>query len=81
MSEIHKISIALTSEQIGTLKSAVDVGQYATISEVIREAVRDWQRKHKKFLSGIKRRKRCAKKHAPGDKPRSRLTRNTTPAH
>ena len=47
MSEILKISIALTSEQISILKSAVDAGQYATISEVVREAVREWHHKRK----------------------------------
>jgi antitoxin ParD1/3/4 len=43
MPDVQKVSIALTSEQIDALKAAVNSGEYATTSEVIREAVRDWQ--------------------------------------
>jgi antitoxin ParD1/3/4 len=43
MPEVQKVSIALTNEQLNALKAAVDSGEYATTSEVIREAVRDWQ--------------------------------------
>jgi antitoxin ParD1/3/4 len=46
MSDIHKVSIALTSEQIASLKAAVETGEYATTSEIVREAIRDWQFKH-----------------------------------
>jgi antitoxin ParD1/3/4 len=48
MAEVRKISIALTGEQIGALKSAVETGEYATTSEIVREAIRDWQ--HKRAL-------------------------------
>lgn len=44
MPEIQKISVALTAEQVGALKSAVDSGEYATTSEIVREALRQWQR-------------------------------------
>ena len=43
MPDVKKISIALTGEQIGALKAAVETGEYATTSEIVREAVRDWQ--------------------------------------
>jgi antitoxin ParD1/3/4 len=43
MPEIQKISIALTGEQISSLKAAVETGEYATTSEIIREALRDWE--------------------------------------
>ena len=45
MPEVRKVSIALTGEQIGALKAAVDAGEYATTSEIVREALRDWQYK------------------------------------
>ena len=45
MSGIEKISIALTSEQVASLRAAVDGGDYATTSEAVREAIRDWQHK------------------------------------
>ncbi|HWZ50211.1 MAG TPA: type II toxin-antitoxin system ParD family antitoxin [Granulicella sp.] len=43
MPDIQKLSIALTGEQIAMVKAAVDTGEYATTSEVIREALREWQ--------------------------------------
>lgn len=43
MSDVRKISVAMTGEQIEALKAAVDSGEYATTSEIIREAIRDWQ--------------------------------------
>jgi antitoxin ParD1/3/4 len=43
MPEIQKISVALTGEQVRALKSAVEAGEYATTSEIVREALREWQ--------------------------------------
>jgi antitoxin ParD1/3/4 len=43
MPDIQKVSIALTGEQITVLKAAVDSGEYATTSEIVREALREWQ--------------------------------------
>jgi antitoxin ParD1/3/4 len=43
MSDVQKLSIALTAEQIRLLKDAVETGEYATTSEIVREAIRDWQ--------------------------------------
>jgi len=43
MPNVEKISVALTSEQISAVKAAVEIGAYATTSEVIREALRDWE--------------------------------------
>ena len=45
MANVEKVSVALTGEQIAALKAAVDAGEYATTSEIVREAVRDWQLK------------------------------------
>lgn len=45
MADIKTISVALTDEQIEALKAAVDSGAYATTSEVVREAIDDWQLK------------------------------------
>jgi len=46
MPEVQKISVALTGAQIRVLKAAVETGEYATTSEIVREAIRDWQFKH-----------------------------------
>lgn len=45
MSTVEKISVALTPELANEVKSAVKHGDYASSSEVIREALRDWREK------------------------------------
>jgi Arc/MetJ-type ribon-helix-helix transcriptional regulator len=41
MPDIQKVSVALTGEQLAVLKAAVETGEYATTSEIVREAIRD----------------------------------------
>ena len=45
MSTVEKLSIALTPEMAKEVRMAVKSGEYASSSEVIREALRDWRRK------------------------------------
>lgn len=45
MSSIEKISIALTPDLAFLVRNAVDKGYYASTSEIIREALRDWRTK------------------------------------
>ena len=47
----RKVSVALTGEQV----AAVEAGEYATTSEIVREAVRDWQLKRELRQEDIKR--------------------------
>ena len=42
MGSIEKISIALPKEMVAALRAAVESGEYASSSEVVREALRDW---------------------------------------
>ena len=42
MSKVEKLSIALTPELAQVVRVAVEGGDYASSSEVIREALRDW---------------------------------------
>jgi antitoxin ParD1/3/4 len=55
MSQVKKISIALTKPQINILKNAVNAGEYASTSEIIREALRDWEMKQKLRCDDISR--------------------------
>ncbi len=55
MPDVRKVSIALTGEQIEALKVAVDNGEYATTSEIVREAIRDWQFKRELRQKDIER--------------------------
>jgi antitoxin ParD1/3/4 len=43
MPDVQKVSVALTGEQVAALKEAVALGEYATTSEIVREAIREWQ--------------------------------------
>lgn len=43
MSNVEKITIALTPEMAGFVRNAVDTGEYASTSEAIRDAVREWK--------------------------------------
>ncbi len=47
MANIEKVSVALTTEQVAAMKAAVDSGEYATTSEIVREALRGWQTKRR----------------------------------
>ena len=59
MTAVAKISIALTSEQFGAIREAVEAGEYATTSEVVREAVRDWQSKRELRQADLERLRRA----------------------
>lgn len=48
MSTVEKISVALPPEMVALVREAVDTGEYASSSEVIREALRTW--KHERSL-------------------------------
>jgi antitoxin ParD1/3/4 len=55
MASVEKLSVALTNEQVSALKAAVATGEYATTSEIMREAVRDWQLKRELRQEDIRR--------------------------
>ena len=48
MSTIERITITLTAEMAHSVRAAVQAGEYASSSEIIREALRDWR--HKRAL-------------------------------
>ena len=43
MAAVEKLSIALTSELTADIRQAVSTGEYASTSEVIRDALRAWK--------------------------------------
>jgi len=45
MATVEKISAAVSAEMAGTMRDAVACGDYASIDEVVRDALRDWQLK------------------------------------
>jgi antitoxin ParD1/3/4 len=46
MGKLERITITVPEEMAARLRAAVESGQYATTSEVVREALRDWQAEH-----------------------------------
>ncbi len=54
MAAIEKISIALPHEMVAIVREAVEQGEYASSSEVIRDALRDWTLKRSLRRQGIK---------------------------
>ena len=45
MAEIERMTITLPADMAAAVRSAVDGGDYASSSEVVREALRDWKTK------------------------------------
>jgi len=45
VAEIERLTITLPSEMAAVVKGAVEGGDYASSSEVVREALRDWKLK------------------------------------
>ena len=43
MAEIERLTITLPSDMAAAVRSAVKNGDYASTSEVVREALRDWK--------------------------------------
>ena len=43
MPTVEKISIALTPDLAALVRQAVETGDYASTSEVVRDALRDWK--------------------------------------
>jgi antitoxin ParD1/3/4 len=46
VAKVQKISIALPKEMVADIRHAVDSGRYATTSEVVRQAVREWTERY-----------------------------------
>ncbi len=53
MQTVEKISIALPPEMAAQLRQAVATGEYASSSEVVRDALRDWTHKRELQQNGI----------------------------
>jgi antitoxin ParD1/3/4 len=59
MSSIEKISIALPQEMVAALRQAVEEGEYASSSEVVRDALREWTHKRKLRQQGVEELRRA----------------------
>lgn len=67
MPNVEKISIALPPEMVAVVRQAVETGEYASSSEVVRDALRDWTQKRSLRQQGIEE-LRQVWRQAMGDK-------------
>jgi antitoxin ParD1/3/4 len=79
MSSIEKISIALPAEMVAQVREVVETGEYASSSEVVRDALREWTQKRNLHQQGLKELRRvwnrAIKDETPGTAPKEVLTR------
>jgi antitoxin ParD1/3/4 len=47
MAKVEKITVALSEDTLSAVRDAVGSGEYASTSEVIRDALRDWRLKRR----------------------------------
>lgn len=55
MPRVQRVNVALPEEQIAAMNAAVEVGEYATTGEVVRDALRDWQVKRERRSAEMER--------------------------
>ncbi len=53
MANVEKVSVALTPEMAATMRQVVETGEYASASEVMREALRDWKHRRTQRAKAI----------------------------
>lgn len=80
MAAVEKLSITLPSEMVSAIKERVHAGDYASTSEVLREAMRSWIRQeeeHSERMKAIKARVKASlddtRPALPVDEVRRRL--------
>jgi antitoxin ParD1/3/4 len=53
MSKVEKLSVAFTHDMAGLVKASVADGEYGSVSEAVREAMRDWAAKRERKRAEI----------------------------
>jgi antitoxin ParD1/3/4 len=70
MATIEKISIALPLEMITLVRGAVEAGEFASTSEVVRDALRDWTLKRNLRQEGVQELRRVWQQAMKDQRPR-----------
>lgn len=55
MAKLERITVTMPQEMAARLRAAVERGEYATTSEVVREALRDWGDEQERKEAGLER--------------------------
>jgi antitoxin ParD1/3/4 len=53
MGKVEKLSIALTPEFAAEVRQAIESGEYASVSEVVRDALRAWRLKRQEQTAAL----------------------------
>lgn len=53
MARVEKISVAVTPEMVADMREAVESGEYASASEVMRDALRGWRERRTEKAAAI----------------------------
>lgn len=53
MSKLERITVTMPEEMVAKISAAVEAGEYATTSEVVREALRIWNEKQERRAAGL----------------------------
>ena len=53
MSDIERLTITVTAEMARAIRAAVKSGDYASTSEIVREALRDWRAKRETQIHAL----------------------------
>ena len=69
MPSVAKVSIALPPEMVSMVRDAVKAGEYSSSSEVVREALRDWNHKRVLRKAGIEELRRVWQQALDDDSP------------
>ena len=69
MGAVEKISIALPPEMVAIVRDAVSTGEYASTSEVIRDALRDWTHKRALREQGVTELRKLWQEALDDDRP------------
>jgi antitoxin ParD1/3/4 len=79
MQSAEKISITMTPEMLRVIRESVEAGEYASTSEVIRDAMRLWQRQRDEHVETMKAIKARIRRSL--DDPRPSLSQEDLDAH
>lgn len=55
MSKLERITVTMPEEMAAKLRAAVETGEYATTSEIVREALRDWSEEQERKQAALER--------------------------
>ena len=78
MPSVEKISIALPPEMVALVRQAVEAGEYASSSEVVRDALRDWTHRRDLRQQGIEELRKVWQQAMEDNSPASRRKRSWT---